>query len=293
MQNRTCLVTGANRGLGLETARILAQKGATVLMAARDQPRGQQAVEDVKRSTGNQKVELLLLDLASRASIEKAIRQLRERPQLDVLINNAGVMFSDRRQTEDGFEATLAINHLGHFLLTTWLLDTLRASAERSGEPARIINVSSLIHHLCRRGLDFADLQWERKRYNGWFAYAQSKLANILFTMALAERLDPQQITANAVHPGIARSGFGLDGDTKGVTGFLIRTAAKIENPVQRPPAEGAGAIAYLAYAPELASITGEYYANRRLGRRSRASRDIDQAAHLWNVSEALTQKAG
>lgn len=292
MEAKTCLVTGANRGIGFESARVLARLGAKVLVAARDAARGEQAVEAIRCDTGNRDVHLIVLDLGSRASIEQAAATVcSTHERLDVLVNNAGAMLSDRRLTDDGFEATLGVNHLGHFLLTDLLRERLAATAKIANQPARIITVSSLIHHLCRGGPDFDDLFFERKRYNGWLAYAQSKLANILFSIELARRLDPIRVTANAVHPGVVRSGFGLDGDTRGVTGFLMRTSARLKNPIQRPPGRAAEAITYLATSPDVARVSGEYYAHCRLARRSRAARDLQLAERLWHVTASLWQK--
>jgi NAD(P)-dependent dehydrogenase (short-subunit alcohol dehydrogenase family) len=155
-----------------------------------------------------------MLDLADLATVRACAHEIRSSwERLDVLVNNAGGMWSQRSTTAHGFEQTLGVNHLGHFYLTNLLLDRLIAST-----PARIVNVASVAHHLPVRGMRWNDLQTER-RYTAMRAYSQSKLANVLFTQALARRLDPQQVTANAVHPGPVRSGFGMDGDMKGVLG--------------------------------------------------------------------------
>jgi NAD(P)-dependent dehydrogenase (short-subunit alcohol dehydrogenase family) len=173
MDGKTVVITGGNTGVGWATALALAKRGATVVFTARDAAKGRRAAEQLTQLSGRS-VDWLLMDLASLDSIRAAAAAMLERcPRLDVLINNAGVLLSERRTTVDGFEATLGINHLGHHLLTVLLLERLRASA-----PSRIIVVSSDAHRVSR-GLDFTDLQWERRAYRGYGAYAASKLANV------------------------------------------------------------------------------------------------------------------
>ena len=202
LAGRICLVTGASNGLGEATALALAALGARVILICRDAARGARALEDVKRRTGNGGVELVLADLGSLASIERAAHLVAARHRrLDVLVNNAGLVTLRRTLTADGFEATFGVNHLGSFALTNRLLPLLRA-----GAPSRVVNVSSDAH----RGvvLDFDDLQGER-HYSFWTAYRRSKLANILFTAELARRLSGSGVTANALHPGAVRTGLG------------------------------------------------------------------------------------
>lgn len=279
MTGKVVLVTGANSGIGKETARRLARCGARVVMTARDPLRGETALEEVRRDVGNGNVDLLMLDLASLAAVRDAAAEFLARyERLDVVVNNAGLILGERRETVDGYEMTFAVNHLGPFLLTNLLLDRLRASA-----PARIVNVTSAAHRSVR-GLDFDDLMSTR-RYRPMEVYARSKLANILFTAELARRLTGTGVTANAVHPGSVATGFGRDGDTSGLLGLGFRLAA----PFMRSPERGARGPVYLASAPELEGVTGRYFAGTRQRKPSRAARDPVAAARLWELSERLT----
>ena len=282
VQGKVCLVTGANTGIGLETARELARRGALVLMGARDRSRGAAAVADVRASTDGS-AELLLLDLASLASVGRAAeRVLEEHDRLDLLVNNAGLVLGQRQITEDGFEATFAINHLGHFELTRRLLDRLKASA-----PARIINVASDAHR-GSRGLDFDDLAYERRRYRAMKVYADSKLANLLFTRELSRRLEGSGVVVHAVHPGVVRSGFARDGDLKGPAGWVFRALA----PFLLSPEQGAATTLHVALSEDAATSRGEYWA--RCTRRQPQPPALDDAAarRLWEVSEALIADA-
>src|SRR5215216_5664956 len=175
LAGKVSVVTGANSGIGKETAKGLATRGATVVMVCRTRERGQEALDDIRKASRNENVELMLCDLSSQQSIrEFASEYKKSHTRLDVLVNNAGAMFRKRSETADGFEATFAVNHLGYFLLTNLLLDVIKQSA-----PARIINVSSTVHKY--GAIDFDDLQNE-KNYRGFSAYSDSKLANVLFT---------------------------------------------------------------------------------------------------------------
>ncbi|MCA9713221.1 MAG: SDR family oxidoreductase [Myxococcales bacterium] len=283
MQGKVCLITGANSGIGRETARELARRGATVVMCARDRGRGQEAVDDVKQSTGSDAVTLLELDLASFASIRAAVaRFTASHERLDVLINNAGLVLGDRRMTAEGFESTFGVNHLGHFLWTTLLLDLIKRSA-----PARIINLASEAHRMSR-GLDMDDLMFERRSYNGWRAYGDSKLANILFTSELARRLEGTGVVVHAVHPGVVGTGFGRDGDVGGVVGWLI----KLAGPLLLTSAKGARTSIHVATSDEAGERTGLYWAKSRTKRPTRFAQDDEAARRLWERSEALVAEA-
>lgn len=283
MDGKVVVITGANSGIGRESARLLAGDGATVVMVARNADRGREAVEAVRASTGNPNVHLELLDLASLASTRRGAEAILARfPRIDVLMNNAGLVLSERTVTEDGLEATFQINHLGHFLLTALLREALVAAA-----PARVINVASLAHRAATRGLDFEDLQSER-RYRFFDVYAKSKLANLLFTRELARRLEGTGVTANGLHPGTIASGFARDGDAKGLFGFLVKVGA----PLLTTPEKGADTQTWLARAPEVAEVTGEYFVRRRVRRPSAHARDDAAAARLWEASERLVAPA-
>ncbi len=279
LAGKIALVTGGNSGIGLETARGLAARGAKVTIAARDRAKGQVAVEDVQKSTGNADVELLVLDLADLASVRSAAATFRaSHAQLHILVNNAGLVLSEKRLTKDVFEATFGTNHLGHFLFTYELLSLLKASA-----PARIVNLSSDAHRQSK-GLDFADLMRERKAYSTIEAYADSKLANVLFTLELSRRLEGSGVTAYAVHPGVVATGFARDGDTAGWMEWLIR----LGSPFLLTPAKGALTSLYCATAPELATVSGRYYAKSREKEPTKYGKDAAAAQKLWEVSEKL-----
>lgn len=283
MKDKVCVVTGANSGIGLETARELARRGATVVMTARDAERGATALEDVRASTGSDAVELVMLDLADFASVRAAAAEILQRwDRLDVLVNNAGLVLMDRRETAQGFEATFGINHLGPFLLTTLLLDRLEASA-----PSRIVNLSSEGHRLSR-GLDWDDLMAERRAYRGLTVYGDSKLAAILFTTELARRCEGKGVTAYAVHPGVVRSGFAGDGDARGWFGWFVGLTRLL----YIGPARGARTSLYCATNPVAGAESGHYYKGSRRAKPSRAGLDAEQASRLWEVSERLVAEA-
>lgn len=283
VKDRICLVTGANTGVGLETARALSALGATVVMTARDPEKGRAAVEDVKRSTGNDQVELLALDLASLQSVRDAASRFAQRHHaLHVLVNNAGLILTERTVTEDGFEATFGINHLGHFELTQRLLPLLESSA-----PARIINLSSEAHR-SSQGLDFDDLLYAKRPYRGMRVYADSKLANLYFTRELARRVRNKGIVAHAVHPGVVRTGFGMDGDARG----LLRVAVGVLRPFMLTPAGGAQTSVHVATSTEAESQTGLYWERSRPKTPTAVAKDDEAARRLWAISERLIREA-
>ena len=209
LSGRVAVITGGNSGIGKETAVELAGMGAHVIIAARNPAKAAAAVKEVKDRSPGAAVEHLPLDLASFASVRAFAGAVTERfDHLDVLVNNAGVVLRRRTTTEDGHETQLQVNHLSHFLLT----NLLRGQLE--GAPAgRVVNVSSTGHTYARNGLDFDDLEWSRRRYQGFLVYGATKLANVLFTRELANRWPATKVTANAVHPGFVGSNFAREGD--------------------------------------------------------------------------------
>jgi NAD(P)-dependent dehydrogenase (short-subunit alcohol dehydrogenase family) len=273
MRNKTILVTGANAGIGKETAVGLAKLGACVVMLCRDQARGESAQQYIKQESGNDRVELMLCDLSSQNSIRRFADEFRSRYQrLDVLVNNAGVVLRQRSLTEDGLESTFAINHLGYFLLTSLLLDLLKKSA-----PSRIVNVSSAAHQYGKLTIN----SWPTaNNYGAFGAYANSKLANVLFTYELARRLEGTGVTVNCLHPG----GVGTN-LFRGLPKFL-QAAIRL---VTLSPESGAKTSIYLASSPEVEGITGKYFARRRQQESSAASHNIGAAKSLWTLSEELT----
>lgn len=278
MHGKVVAITGANAGIGKETAVALARLGATVVMTARDPGRGEAALADVRARSGSDAVELMALDLADLASVRAfAAGLLARHDRLDVLVLNAGLMLRRRTETADGFETTFGVNHLGHFELANLLLDRLQASA-----PARIVVVASDAHKTARHGLDFDDLQSTR-RYRSFDVYSRSKLANVYFTRELARRLTGTGVTVNAVHPGYVASNFARDGDM--YLEPVVRLGAKL---FAISPEAGARTSVYLASSPEVEGISGEYFAKCRPARVSKTAQDDIAARRLWDASESL-----
>jgi NAD(P)-dependent dehydrogenase (short-subunit alcohol dehydrogenase family) len=276
MIGKTCLVTGANSGIGLEIARGLAARGARVLMVARDADRGEAARVEVAESTGNDSVELLLCDLSSQRQVRELAAEVLDRcGELHVLVNNAGLTLGERILTEDGIETTFAVNHLAPFLLTELLRERLVASA-----PARVVTVASDAHRGSK--IDFDDPSGGRK-FSAWGAYGQSKLANILFTTELAQRLEGTGVTATCLHPGVVRTGFGRQGPA------FIRFFLKVGGFFLLTPGRGADTAVWLASSSEVEGASGGYYAKRRMATLSRAASDPESARRLWRLSERLT----
>ncbi|HWF16681.1 MAG TPA: SDR family oxidoreductase [Acidimicrobiales bacterium] len=280
MQGRMIVVTGGNSGIGLETAQALAGMGARVIVTARNADKGRAAVARmVERLDGQPQVQLVVFDLSDLSSVRRGAEEILEQaPRLDVLINNAGVVLTERHVTVDGYEATFATNHLGPFLLTNLLLDRLRESA-----PSRIVNVASTAHNAARKGIPFDDLQSSR-RYRGMRVYGESKLANILFTLELSRRLAGSGVTATALHPGTVRTGYGADGDARGLLAFGL----KISRPFFLSPEKGARTSIYLASSPEVAGVTGQYFVKCKPAKPRRWAQDPEAAQRLWQVSEEL-----
>jgi NAD(P)-dependent dehydrogenase (short-subunit alcohol dehydrogenase family) len=264
------LITGGNKGLGRETARRLVAEGHDVWLGARDSERGQATADELG-------ARFLALDVTSDESVQAAASVLEsEVGHLDVLVNNAGNVYSKRELTEDGIERTFALNHLAPFLLTHLLRPLLEASA-----PARVVNVSSGAQAMGR--VDFEDLQGERS-YSGQRAYNQSKLANVLFTYELARRLEGTGVTANALHPGVVRTGFGQEDSST-----LFRVMLPVVRPFMLSPERGAETSVYLASSPEVEGVSGKYFVRNKARRSSAASYDAQVARRLWEVSAELT----
>ncbi len=285
LTGKVIVVTGANAGIGKETAVALAAMGATVVMTARTRSKGEEALAEVRRRTGSDTVELGDLDLSSFASIRAFAAWLLDRhDRLDVLVNNAGLIVDTRRETAEGFEEMFGVNHLGHFLLVDLLRERLVASA-----PARVVVVSSVAHRFAIGGLVRSDLQ-STQGFSGFPAYCRSKLANALFAAELARRLAGTGVTVNALHPGSINSHFGGDGDT-GVLGAFIKVFGRI---VLRSPKAGAKTTVLLASStlPRVADTTGAYFSRGRAWKPSRQARDTEQAAWLWAESERLVAAA-
>jgi len=275
MKGRICMVTGATSGIGEVTAEALAKLGAKVIAVGRNPEKSISTVDRIKAKTGNSDVEYMLADFSILGEVRKLAETFTSKyNHLHVLVNNAGAVFEKRIET-DGVEMTFAVNHLAPYLLTNLLLDTIKNSA-----PARIINVSSLLHS--RAEMNFEDLQ-ASKAYDLMNAYGQSKLANILFTYELAKRLEGSGVTVNALHPGIVATNLGSNNE-----GFKSKIW-RVINKFGISPEEGAKTSIYLATSPEVANVTGKYFEKCKAVPSSKESYDKNASEKLWCISAELT----
>lgn len=276
---RTCLVTGATSGIGEATADALARLGARLVLVARDPER---AATTVARLTdaGGVPPRVVFGDLARQADVRRIAAEVMAMDEpLHVLVNNAGLVMRERVLTPDGREMQLAVNHLAPFLLTTTLLDRLRASA-----PARVVTVSSVAHRFAGR-LDLDDLDSAR-RYRSLRVYSKTKLMNVLFTRELARRLAGSGVTANCVHPGNVATRFGQN------TVGILDWGSQLIHRLRRTPAAGAATVVHVCAAPELAGVSGAYFADCRVRRPGRHARRDEDARRLWETSARLVGAA-
>ncbi|XP_074510454.1 retinol dehydrogenase 13 [Sebastes fasciatus] len=280
LDGKTVLITGANTGIGKETTRDLARRGARVVMACRDLTRAERAAEEIRQSTGNGNVVIRHLDLASVYSIRQFAKDfLDSEDRLDILINNAGVMMCPRWLTEDGFETQLAVNHLGHFLLTNLLLPKLKSSA-----PSRVVTVSSIAHKGGR--IDFDDLFFSKKTYSSLESYRQSKLANVLFSRELARRLRGFGVSSFCLHPGVIRTELG-----RHVQGWFPLLGALLSLPsllLMKTPRQGSQTTVYCAVTPSLEGQSGRYFSDCAEKEAAPEGRDDVVARKLWDESARL-----
>lgn len=277
MSGKVVMVTGATDGIGKGTARALAAMGATVVIVGRNPAKTATTVDELRAATGNEQIDSLLADFASLAEVRQLADTFKQKyDRLDVLVNNAGAVFTQRGETKDGFEQTFGVDHLAPFLLTNLLLDLLKKSA-----PSRIVNVSSAGHAISK--MNFDDLQGQR-RYTGMGAYGQAKLANVLFTYELARRLRGTGVTVNALHPGGVATNFGA-----GQPGPLTQVIRFFITRFGITPEQGAQTSIYLASSPEVQGVTGKYFDKSKPVRSSPASYNNDAAERLWQVSEQMT----
>ena len=274
MQGKTILITGGNAGIGKSTAEGLVKLGAHVIITSRDLEKGEQALQEIKHSVPDAKIDLFSCDLASFASIHHLAGKVRQKfNRLDVLINNAGLFSSHFQQTREGFEMQFGVNHLGHFLLTKLLMDMLKAAPN-----PRVINVSSSAHF--KGDIDFSSFKQVSAHYNGFKAYAQSKLANILFTKELARRF--ANLDCNCLHPGVVRTGIG----TKNAN-LTMSLIWRLWQPFMCTPEKGARTSIYLASAPEVEGVSGKYFHhNQKPCVPARLARSPALAQKLWDISE-------
>jgi NAD(P)-dependent dehydrogenase (short-subunit alcohol dehydrogenase family) len=275
MNDKTVLITGATSGIGKAAATELARQGAQVVITSRNITKGEDTVKEIQKMTGNQRVDMLEVDLASLGSVRKLVDEYKIKyNSLDVLINNAGGYYGYRKNTDDGHEYTFGVNHLSHFLLTNLLKDMLVSSN------ARIINVSSEAQRPGK--IHFDDLMLENN-FGGFKAYSQAKLANIIFSYELERRWGDKGITANAMHPGAVSTNFGNEAKP------LFRGLIKIGKPLLKTPEKGADTIVYLATSDDIAEVSGKYFMNRKQVKSNAESYKPETGDRLWRVSEELT----
>jgi NAD(P)-dependent dehydrogenase (short-subunit alcohol dehydrogenase family) len=276
LTGKVFLVTGATMGIGKEACRDFARRGATLAIVGRSKEKTERVRAELVEDSGNDRIEVLIGDLSRVAEVEQVATDFRaRRNRLDVLVNNAGAIFTNRQVSADGFELTFALNHLAYFVLTRELWGLL------AGTPgARVVSTASAAHE--RGVLDLQDVAYANKDYSGWRAYGTSKLANILFTRELARRAGGQLI-ANCVHPGWVATGFALN--NPGVVPMLIRLFGAV---FARTPTKGAETIVWAATSPEAARLNGEYLHDCSVARTSDLAKDDALALGLWELSERL-----
>ena len=278
MEDRTVVITGANSGIGLETAAALATAGARIVMGCRNAATAAAAVDEVRRRSGNDRVETRSLDLADLEHVRRFADSLAELDRIDVLVNNAGLMLDRRQETPQGHEATFGINHLGPFLLTDLLTEQVAAAPH-----GRIVNVASVAHRMAPRGIRWDDID-RRRSFQGWTVYAETKLANILHARELARRLAGRGVAVHSLHPGNVASGFGRDGDLHGFNDRLLWVAQY----VLISPEQGARTSVHVASSPDALRTSGDYWTRCRRSTPSRAARSDAAAAELWRRSEQM-----
>ncbi|MDX1667350.1 MAG: SDR family oxidoreductase [Saprospiraceae bacterium] len=280
MTGKTCVITGANSGIGFATAKGLAEKGAHVLLLCRNEEKGRRALKEIRATTGNDRLELYVVDLASQKQIRAVGRAIRAaHPVVDVLVNNAGTWISERTFTEKGIEKVFAVNHLAYVLLTHMLYPSLRQAPD-----ARIVNVASDNHYDAE--MQFEDL-YLSKNYHGLRSYAQSKLGNVMFTMELDRRKPDENVSVNAVQPGLVYTDIGLKD-----TNWLHALAWKVRRSFwkSKSPEEGAATSVFLAASPEARGESGKYWDNCRPKPPAESARDPEQTARLWEISLELCE---
>ena len=277
LKGKTVVITGANTGIGKETAVDLAARGARVIIGCRNLEKGKEAMKEIQERSGNQNVFLEKLDLASLESVRSfADKILNSESRLDILINNAGVGACPYQKTEDGFEIHFGVNHLGHFLLTLLLLDRIKRC-----QPSRVINVTANGHRFVSGKIKFDDIHHE-KSYSSWGAYFHSKLANLLFTRELSKRLEGTHVTVNAVHPGVVVTEIGRHSIVSRKFFYpLFLYFAKT-------PLQGAQTTIHCAVSEEMEGVSGKYLKDCHIAEPSKGAQDDDAAKKLWEVSMKL-----
>ncbi len=275
MKNKTVLITGANSGIGKATAMDLASKGAHIVMVCRNKEKAEIAKKEIIEKTKNNTIDIIIADISSLNDVRRAAKEFSQNhSKLDVLINNAGLIFGQRENSVDGIEATFATNHLGHFLLTHLLLDTIKNTAK-----ARIIHLSSVAHTMAKPNWD--DIE-NKKKYDFARVYAEAKLYTLMFSNELAKRLEGTGITSNAVHPGLVGSNFGKT--SKNWYEYVIM----LVQPFLISNEKGAETSIHLASSSEVENISGKYFAKKKITNPSSTSQDKESWKKLWEISEKM-----
>ncbi|MEX0723472.1 MAG: SDR family oxidoreductase [Gracilimonas sp.] len=275
MNNKLCIITGANSGIGFETTKALAEKGAYIVMVCRNEDKAETARKQIIEETSNRGIDIVLCDFAIQSEIRKAAEEIKKNyDKIDVLINNHGFLASEKEETVDGLEMTFAVNHIGYFLFTNLLLDHIKAAAS-----GRIISVASEAH---RAGeFDPENIQLD-ENFSPWKAYGNSKLFNIMFTKELARRVADTNVTANSLHPGVVASNFAQSGS------WIMKTLFTIGKPFFVSPKKGAATSIYLASSNDIKNVNGAYFRNKKVATPSKTARDENAAKELWEISEKL-----
>lgn len=281
LAGKTVLITGGTEGIGKAAALAFAKRGASLTILGRNRLKTGEAVDELKRISGHDAIEMILCDLARLGDVKRAAEEFkRTHTRLDILANNAGAMFNESTLTEDGHEITFAVNHLAHFLLTTSLIDLLQATPG-----ARVVSTSSAMQGSGNLDLNTVATKVDVSRA---LAYGTAKLCNILFTKELQRRLG-SSVAVNCFHPGIVRTKFGAFGQD---FGFLFNLVFKLSLPFSKSPEEGADTLVWLAAAPEAAGLRGEYLTDRKVTKPQKQALDAGLAAGLWTLSERLCANA-
>ncbi len=276
LDNKIVVITGANSGIGKEAAVALAEKRAHIVMVCRNEERGEAARQEIIYRSDNEQVDLMLCDLSVQADIEKCGLAMREKySHIDVLLNNAGGFFTKRRESADGLEMTFALDHMGYFLLTHYLLDLVK-----KGTTKRIINVSSEAHRI-PKSIPWDDLQHEQS-YSSMQVYGEAKLYNVYFTQKLAQLLETDGITVNALHPGFVASKFGSG------QGILMQVVWGLLRPFQISEKKGAQTSIYLASSPEVEQVTGRYFEKQQQSETTALAENQENIDRLWEVSKDI-----
>ncbi len=279
IKGKTCMITGANTGIGKETARQLAVLGSHIIMVCRNKEKGEQAKEEIIQSTDNNNIELLICDLASLRDVKRFAEEfLHTKTNLHVLINNAGVFHMQRTTTQDGYESTFAVNYLAHYYLTELLLPLLKGNS-----PSRIINLSSNIHRYFKIKMKDPLLE---KGYMGQQAYSNSKTAMVLFTNKLVRELEGTKVTVNSVNPGHVKTQM----TTIGLSKFFRKMSDLI--PTNRTVEQGAETSVYVASSNDLEGITGKYFTDCKESKTAKMTKDEKNQDFLWELSERLVKEA-